>query len=44
MQAKRDLPQLSDRLPLGSSGLEVSPICMLVAHVSSKLGELHPRQ
>lgn len=28
MQAKRDLPRLSDRLPLGSSGLEVSPICI----------------
>src|SRR6185436_7902867 len=28
MQATRDLPQLTDRLPLGSSGLEVSPICV----------------
>jgi hypothetical protein len=28
MQAKRDLPRPSDRLPLGSSGLEVSPICI----------------
>jgi len=28
MQAKRELPRLSDRLPLGSSRLEVSPICI----------------
>jgi hypothetical protein len=28
MQAKRTLPRLSDRLPLGRSGLEVSPICL----------------
>ena len=28
MQATRDLPRLTDRLPLGSSGLEVSPICV----------------
>src|SRR5438045_803750 len=28
MQAKPDLPRLGDRLPLGSSGLEVSPICI----------------
>jgi hypothetical protein len=28
MPASRELPRLTDRLPLGSSGLEVSPICV----------------
>jgi aryl-alcohol dehydrogenase-like predicted oxidoreductase len=28
MQAPRDLPRLTDRLRLGNSGLEVSPICV----------------
>jgi len=28
MQAPRELPRPADRLPLGTSGLEVSPICI----------------